>query len=200
MRNCILDLTFIADWGNNMKNIILLLLVAIVLLSACDTVWDETFVPPSELPDEEGFYTTAVGDFVLKYKVMESQQLLCRLSANSDGWVAIGFAPSAQMKDANFITGYHAGIYGYIRDDFGVDNTSHAADVSLGGSSDVTLLSSSNSEGRTTLEFELPLASGDEYDRTMTVGSTYPVIFASGSADDFDSYHNRYATGSIKPR
>lgn len=183
-----------------MSKIIFLCIAALLLLSSCDTVWDEPFVPQSDLPDAEGFYTTAVGDFLLKYKVIANQQLLCRLTANGDGWVAVGFNPTAQMKDANFIIGYHNGAYGYIRDDFGVDNSSHDADTSLGGSSDVTLLTSSNAGGKTSLEFEIPLSSGDSHDRALSIGTTYPVIFAAGNADDFDSYHDRYAAGSIRIR
>ncbi|MDD4310708.1 MAG: DOMON domain-containing protein [Candidatus Cloacimonetes bacterium] len=179
-----------------MKNILFLLLAAFALIS-CETVWDEPFSTSAELPDSEGYYQTTAGDFILKYKVIENNMLACRLSGNGTGWIAVGFDPSAQMRDANFIIGYVAGIYGVIRDDFGTSSTSHNADTSLGGTNDVLLISNSETAGRTMLEFELPLDSGDAKDKPLSVGNTYNVIFAAGSEDDVDSMHNRIASGSI---
>lgn len=182
-----------------MKTLLILVLAALALMS-CDTVWDEPFVPMDELPDAEGYYQSIAGDFVLKYKVISTNLLSCRLSANGTGWIAVGFDPSAQMRDANFIIGYVNGIYGYIRDDFGTGSSSHDSDINLGGSSDVLLTSSSESAGRTMLEFEIPLNSGDSKDKILSSGATYNVIFAAGSDDDFESMHNRFATGSIRIR
>jgi hypothetical protein len=52
-------------------------------------------------------------------------------------------------------------------------------------------------------EGELSLAHrfyGTVSDTPLAPGSTYNVIFAAGNDDDFDSMHNRFASGSIKIR
>jgi len=179
---------------------LLFAVLAALALVSCDTVWDEPFTPASDLPDSEGYYTCTAGNFMLKYKTIPTNLLQCRLSTNTSGWLAVGFDPSQQMKNANYIIAYVSGGNGFLRDDFGTDNTAHASDLSLGGNSDVTLVTASEGNGITTVEFTIPLNSGDSYDRIMQSGTTYPVIFATGSSDDFDSYHTSYATGSIKIR
>lgn len=178
----------------------LLIFSLLLLLTACDTVWDEPFVPDTDIPDSEGFYQVQSGNFTLKYKRGTADDLICRLSGTGTGWLAVGFDPSSQMRDANFIIGYVSGANAFIRDDFGVDNTTHEADTAIGGTSDVTLISSSEAQGTTTLEFSIPLNSGDTKDKVLSVGSTYNVIFATGSDDDYDSYHTGIASGSIKIR
>lgn len=180
-----------------MKWIVLFLLA--LMLASCDTVWDEPLAVDTDLPDTEGFYTLASGDFSLRYKVVQ-QDLECILQASSSGWLAVGFAPTSQMKDANFIIGYVNGGVGFIRDDFGDSNTSHAEDISAGGNSNVNLLASSENAGNTILHFRIPLTSGDSKDRDLVVGNSYPIIFAKGDEDDFESYHSGIGTGTIRIR
>lgn len=182
-----------------MKYLFLLILCSLLLVS-CDTVWDEPFVPDSDAPDAEGFYTAGGGNYTLKYKREGGTNLHCKLTANGTGWISVGFNPTAQMKDANFIIGYVSGGTGYIRDDFGTDNTAHVSDTSLGGTNDVTLITANETAGATSLEFSIPLNSGDARDRVLTLGSTYGIIFASGSEDNFYGMHSSFATGSIKIR
>jgi len=183
-----------------MKIRILLLLLVSLLLMSCNTIWDETYVTPDPDTDAEGYYQTLYGSFTLKYKVESGTHLRCKLSANGSGWIAVGFAPAAMMKDANVIIGYVHADQGFIRDDFGTSHTEHESDLSLGGSSDVELLTAYEANGKTHLEFRIPLDSGDSKDRPLVIGSEYPIIFASGNEDDFDSYHSAIGTGVIQIR
>ncbi len=178
---------------------ILMLFALALLLCSCNTVKDELTGPGDDLPDTEGYYSSQNGSFKLRYKV-SGGGLDCILEANTVGWIAVGFDPSSQMKDANFIIGYVAGGTGIIRDDWGDSNTSHVSDISLGGSTDVTLISATEAGGKTTLRFTIALNSGDQYDRELSIGSTYPVIFASGAEDDPESYHNALGAATIMIR
>lgn len=184
-----------------MKAIYLLFAVfAFFALMSCDTVWDEPFTPDSDLPDSEGFYICAKGNFVLRYKLENNNRLLCRYTAVGTGWIGIGFAPQQQMSQANFIIGYYDNT-GHLRDDWGISNTGHASDLALCGTNDCVLVTEGSDNGVSTyLQFMIPLDSGDPYDTVLTPGVEIPVIFAAGSTDDFDSYHTSYATGSIKIR
>jgi len=178
----------------------LMILGLALLLASCNSVRDEITNPTDDLPDAEGYYSTQSGSFNLRYKVVPAGLLECILSANTSGWLAVGFDPSSQMRDANFIIGNVISGTGFIRDDFGNSNSSHLPDTDLGGTNDVTLISASEADGVTTLRFTLPLNSGDQFDRLLNHGSSYPVIFASGAEEDPDSYHNALGAGTIKIR
>ncbi|MBW6516798.1 MAG: hypothetical protein K0B81_09355 [Candidatus Cloacimonetes bacterium] len=167
----------------------LFIIMIALLILCCNTIRDERFIASDDPPDDEGFYLAQSGSFVLRYKVDDTQNLECIFSANSTGWISVGFNPTNRMKDANIIIGYVEEGIGFIRDDFGTGEVSHEADTLLGGTNDVTLIAASEQGGRTTFHFRIPLDSGDPYDRVLVPGSSYPVIFARGNDNDFDSYH-----------
>ncbi|MCF7793298.1 MAG: hypothetical protein K9N09_05920 [Candidatus Cloacimonetes bacterium] len=172
-----------------LKIVIILFLVGLIIFFGCDSVSDEIIGPNGGEPDTLGFVTASAAGITLKYKV-DASDLHCILSANTNGWVAVGFDPTSMMQNANLIIGYVSGGNGNIRDDWGVGNTTHSSDISLGGTSDVTLISSSEVVGNTELEFKIPLNSGDQYDVALQLEQTYSIILAQGNDDDFDSYHS----------
>jgi hypothetical protein len=113
------------------------------------------------------------------------------MSAPTTGWVAVGFHSEGAMKNANILIGYMSDGGVNLRDDFGTDYTSHAGDASLGGSSDFTVVGGSESMGRTTISFTIPLSSGDEYDRDLVPGTECDIIMANGpnGADGYSEKH-----------
>lgn len=180
-----------------MKNLLLLTaMLCLLLITACNTIKDEVLAPVDETPDAMGYYTSSNNGFTLKYKVT-NDSLHCILSAASTGWVSVGFDPSDKMKDANFIIGYVTGGVANIRDDWGISQTEHTADVGLGGTDNVTPISGSEVSGKTTVEFAIPLNSGDSKDKALAVGSAYHIIFAKGSADSFSGMHNSFGWSTI---
>ncbi|PKN79422.1 MAG: hypothetical protein CVU48_05385 [Candidatus Cloacimonetes bacterium HGW-Cloacimonetes-1] len=179
-----------------MKYISVILLLLMLMLVGCNTVKDEILAPTDETPDAQGYYSRSGGGVNLRYKTV-GNDLQCILSANTPGWLSVGFDPSSRMKDANYIIGYVNGGVGSIRDDWGTSQSSHEADVALGGTSDITLLASDESGGITTLEFIIPLNSGDAKDKAMVIGNSYSLIFAKGNADDYDSMHSGTGVSTI---
>ncbi|MBN1434754.1 hypothetical protein JW921_08345 [Candidatus Fermentibacterales bacterium] len=135
--------------------------------------------------EEDGFLAEieAVGDSVLSV----------RLSAPTTGWVAVGFDPTAMMKDADLVIGYVTpeGEL-FLRDDFGTSVTGHSPDTGLGGTSDFFGADGSEREGITSISFLIPMDSGDPYDRPLSAGATHTVLLAYGreGADDFTSHHS----------
>lgn len=119
------------------------------------------------------------------------------LSAETLGWIAIGFEPSVMMKDADIIIGYvHEGQL-YIEDHYGSGYTSHKSDIKLEGTDNVTAISGEEVEGYTTIKFSIPLNSGDIYDKVLEPGRPYKVIFAYGRKDDFKSIHSYRTSAEI---
>ncbi len=132
-----------------------------------------------------------VDGFTLRWATMPGDMLSVELTGPTTGWVAAGFDPEMMMNGANLIIGYVSGSTPSLRDDYGVANTGHQSDTSLGGTDDVTVDGGSESGGETTIEFTIPLDSGDSYDKPLVPGSTYDVILARGpnGSDDFTTYH-----------
>ena len=122
----------------------------------------------------------------------DDEFLYINLYAPTTGWISVGFDPSNQMADANIIIGY-VDEFGEveIRDDYGTSATSHASDLSLGGTDDVDsdTIYGSEVDGTTMLHFKIPLNSGDMYDKELIPGNTYTIILAYGSADNFTGFH-----------
>jgi len=136
--------------------------------------------------------SVTVADVTLEYRVMQDDvNLECKLTGETTGWMAVGFNPTSVMRNANIIITYVTTTETQIRDDWGTSNTSHASDVSMGGSSDVTLISGSEAAGMSMVHFSIPLDSEDQYDQALMIGETYPIILARGAnnADNFTGMH-----------
>lgn len=175
---------------------LLTFLIPLMFIFGCNTISDEVMGPDTTPPDSLGYQSVSASGITLEFKI-EGEYLHCKLSASTSGWVAVGFNPTQQMKDANFIIGYVDAGNGAIRDDFGVSNTVHESDLSLGGNNNVTLLSSSETGETTRLEFLIQLDSGDSYDRVLEIGESYPLVFAKGNNDDFTSYHSAVGIANL---
>lgn len=149
---------------------------------------------------EEGEYKKIIEDSISFQWKAEGANLHVILSAPTTGWVGVGFDPTSQMKDANFIIGYVTASGVQIRDDYGISETNHQSDVSLGGTDNVTGKQGSESEGITEIRFSIPLDSGDQFDRPLVAGQTYTLILAYGpnDADDFETKHTKIVITSIK--
>lgn len=165
------------------------LMMILALCFMCDSAGDEeTATGPSE-PDAEGFITVTAAGVTLRYRV-DGDSLRCILSAQTTGWVAVGFNPSSRMKDANFILGYVDNGTVTVRDDWGTQEMSHQADVDLGGRANVRAIQGQETSGITEVEFIIPLDSGDAFDRALTVGQSYPVLLARSGMDDINVQHS----------
>ncbi len=122
------------------------------------------------------------------------------MSAPGTGWLAVGFHTEGAMKNAQIAIGYVSDGVVSLRDDFGTGFTTHDADVELGGTDDLTVVSGSEEGGRTTITFDMPLSSGDAGDRVLTPGEQCRAILARGGDgdDSFTGYHAWAATVDIE--
>lgn len=169
-----------------------LLVPALLLVVALGWSQGQSSAQDTSALAAEGFAVQEIQGYVIGYKVVGTD-LEVYANAPTTGWLAVGFAPTRQMKDANIIIGHVRDGVATIRDDFGITNTGHGPDTRVGGVDNVTLIASGESEGRTFLRFRIPLDSGTPGDRPMAKGSTYPAIWAFGpnNRDDFTTPHIR---------
>ena len=132
--------------------------------------------------------------------MIDGDHLHIQMTAMTTGWIAIGFEPSRQMKDANIIIGYVEDGKVFLRDDSGTANTRHGADTENGGTDDLSDVEGSESDGVTTLSFAIPLDSGDALDKALSAGGSYKMIAAAGpdGKDDFGTYHAKRGSVQIE--
>jgi hypothetical protein len=140
--------------------------------------------------------TAKTGDFSLMWMV-DGANLNVKLSAPVEGWVAVGFAPTNKMKDANIIIGYVENGNVVIEDHFGNSPISHKSDVSADGKDNLTSISGTEKNGVTEISFTIPLNSGDPNDRVLVPGESYKVIFASYSKDKITIKHSSRTSTNI---
>lgn len=168
-----------------MKYLILTLFIAITMIASCGGT-PETVTPTTT---EDSMNEVVKNGITFKWKVT-NDNLLVEVTAPTTGWVSVGFDPDNMMNGANFIIGYVDGTNTMIRDDYGDGLTSHAADISDSGTSDVTIISGTESNSTTILEWMIPMDSGDgPHDSVLTEGNTHVILLAYGSSDSFTSMH-----------
>ncbi len=129
-----------------------------------------------------------------------------KMSAKTKGWVAVGFNPVEKMQGGNYILGYVKGDDVQVADHFGNKKINHDSDEKLGGTSDVTIVGGTEKGGTTTIEFTIPMNSGDKYDTALVADGDTTVVLAHGPPrDSFKARHKKQAiktvnlsTGAVK--
>lgn len=150
------------------------------------------------IADGEYAHEATVGEVRLWWS-NDAEFLYLAMEASTTGWVAVGLDPEVRMKGANFIIGAVAGGEAQIWDAYGTAPTgnTHPPDEELGGTNDIVAYAGVEEGGVTRFEVQIPLDSGDEFDKPLEPGGTYPIIVAVGSSDSFGAIHTSRAGGSI---
>lgn len=142
-------------------------------------------------------HTVEAQDMSFSWKI-DGDKLAGKVAAKTDSWVGVGFNPSQKMKDANYVIGYVKDGQVTIADEFGTTATGHKSDDDAGGKSDVTVVGGTEEGGMTTIEFIIPLDSGDEKDGKLTADGDTVVLLAYGAGrDSFKSKHKFRTTVSV---
>jgi len=134
-------------------------------------------------------HTVEAKNISFSWKI-DGENLAGQVSAKTEGWVGVGFNPSSKMKDANYILGYVKDGKVKIIDDFGVTATAHKSDTKIGGTDDVTVVGGTEEGGMTTIQFVIPLNSGDDKDGVIDPNADTVLLLAYGAGrDSFRSKH-----------
>ena len=119
---------------------------------------------------------------------VEGDKLAVKLAAETEGWVGIGFNPSKEMKDADFIIAYVKDGETKIFEEFGDSESSHSPDKKNGSTTDVALVGGTESGGITTVEFTIPLKSTDK-NRAININGDTVVLLAYAGRDSLKTKH-----------
>ena len=119
----------------------------------------------------------------------DDEFLYLAMEAETQGWLAVGLDPEDRMKGANFVFGAISDGEVLLWDAYGTAPTgaTHPPDEDLGGTNDIVAYAGREENGKTTLEAQIPLDSGDEFDKPLQPGQSYSIIVATGTSDDYDA-------------
>ncbi len=156
-----------------------------------------TSVPTSEGLVYSGEYRNNLYDPVtgmLLFWQNDATTLYVGLISPGTGWLSVGFSDRAGKPGSNIILGAVVDGSVTIQDNYGVTRQLHLADKV----SSIVTFGGSEEPGQTTLEFVIPLASGDAQDATLAPGQMVHVILAyQATRDSLTSEHTRYSMTQI---
>ncbi len=153
-------------------------------------------IAPDEYTD-----TATFGQMQLAWR-HDGEYLYLAMEGPTEGWISIGIEPTRAMKDADYLFGYVEDGEPKFWDAYGTGlvGATHPPDDELGGSNDIVDFAGVEEDGVTRFEIQIPLASGDEYDKTLTPGETYAIIVAMGPTDEYNSKHFFVGSGELTLR
>ncbi|AMQ19149.1 hypothetical protein A0127_08220 [Thermococcus peptonophilus] len=148
------------------------------------------WVPDGKISNGEYTVEKDLGEMSLHFRV-ENDILYVGISAETHGWVAIGFGGGPGMKNTDIVIAYvlpNGTVE--ISDSYSAGFSGpHNPDTFLGGYDDILSYSGREDENGTVVEFSRPLNTGDKYDYPIPTGKSFRVIWAYGPTDDFQSMH-----------
>ena len=130
----------------------------------------------------------------------DDEFLFLAIESATSGWVSVGIDPVNRMEGANYIICAVVDGEASVWDTYGTAPTgaNHPPDEDLGGTSDIVAFAAVEEDGHTRCEVQIPLDSGDEFDKRLESGGTYAAITAAASWDSYDGYHSSRAEGAIE--
>jgi hypothetical protein len=121
---------------------------------------------------------------------LDTDKIHVQLTAETTGWVGIGFDPENAMQGANIIIGAVKGDKFKVEDHYGDRKRGHSKDETLGGTTDVLNPAGSEADGVTTISFSFPLQSQDKYDKPIATDRMIKIMLAYGAGkDSFKTRH-----------
>ena len=150
------------------------------------------------ISENEYAQSTAIGPVSIHWG-NDGTFLYIAAEAETTGWIAVGLHPETRMQGANFLIGSVVDGKGEMWDAYGTApvGATHPPDLDLGGSDDIVAHAVVEESGVTRFEAQIPLDSGDKYDRPLSPGQAVPIIAATGSGDDYNSRHAFRGAGEI---
>jgi hypothetical protein len=145
-------------------------------------------------PDGYRHSMTDGGTEMMVYWQNDEYDLYVGLISPGTGWAAIGFSPTRRMQGANIVIGAVTEDGLVIEDHFGASPVSHRSDKQP----QIWRAGGREADGKTVIEFAIPLRSEDPNDVVLEPGTDVTIILAyHRSSDRLSARHTRRNTTSI---
>lgn len=156
---------------------------------------------PGPIAPSSKYRSTATfddGNLIVMWTI-DGDTISIALVGKTEGWLALGIAPTGHMQDADMLFGWVTPegqaqvLDAYCTQQMGV----HPADTALGGTMDLFNLKGSQADGATIVEFQRKLETGDRFDHPIPRSGPLSIIWAYGSEDDINLKHATRGYGTL---
>lgn len=128
---------------------------------------------------------------------VEGDSVMIALRAQTIGWLALGIDPEDKMKGADMLLCYVKDNQAAVVDMYSTGTFGpHPPDDKQGGTPDITMVSGTQKDGVTLVEFKRKLNTGDSKDKPLRLGEN-KVIWAIGDSPDIAAKHSRRGYGTL---
>ncbi len=125
---------------------------------------------------------------------IDDKNIYVTISAETTGWVGIGFDPEKAMQGANIIIGAVKDGKSKVEDHYGNRKTGHKKDEQMGSKNHILDPAGSEENGVTTISFTLPLTNDDKWDKPINATGITRIMFAYGEEQDSFKTRHPYRT------
>lgn len=130
---------------------------------------------------------------------LDGDRVFFGLRAQTTGYLAMGFEPTAIMKDIDVVMGRVVDGEGETMDGYSTAQFGPPEDdKDQGGSDDVDSSDAEEVGGWTTVEFRRDLDTGDGLDHVIPDTGNMTIVWATGPTDDWTQRHSRAGEGFLK--
>lgn len=128
---------------------------------------------------------------------VEGDSVMIALRAQTVGWMALGIDPEDKMKGADMLLCYVKDSQAAVVDMYSTGTFGpHPPDDKQGGTADAAMVSGTQKDGVTVVEFKRKLNTGDGKDKPLKLGEN-KVLWAIGDSTDIAAKHSRRGYGTL---
>jgi len=132
---------------------------------------------------------------LIKWNI-KSSEVIFKIFAPTNGWLAIGINTKEGLKGTNLIMGHVKNSKAYVEDQYIIEAGNHKRITSLGGQSMIKSYSGKENTTGTNLSISIPKDYKDKYHHSLKRGNEYYLLMAYSQEDDFG--HHSIMRTSIK--
>tara|TARA_R110002096_G_scaffold126532_2_gene273525 strand:+ start:13876 stop:14364 length:489 start_codon:yes stop_codon:yes gene_type:complete len=111
-----------------------------------------------------------------------------KISAPTDGWIAIGFNPKKGISDTYLIMARIINNKVEVLEHYTLSPGNYKSLEALGDSNQAVVINGKESQNKTEIEFSLPISSKDKYRYDLSPGNSYNLLYAYSQSDDFQHH------------
>lgn len=111
-----------------------------------------------------------------------------KMSAPTDGWLAIGFNSTTRIEGTYLIMGNVINGKANVVEHFTLSPGNYKTISSLGATAQLEEVKGSEESNKTIIEFSLPIKAWSKYQKDLTKGIEYTMIIAFSQEDDFQHH------------
>lgn len=149
-----------------------------------------------KISDNEYTNHQTIGELEV-YTRVAGDSVMFGLTADSEGYLALGIDPQGDLRDVDFIMCAIRDGKALVQDLCGSGkHWPHPADEEAGGKMDLTDISGSGKDLTSIFEFKRKLDTGDSWDKPLKIGEN-KIVWAVGNSNDFTKSHSKRGSASL---